>query len=78
MKTALTPRQVQVIRLIAAGFVNKEIAGQLGIATSTVDKHCDQILRRLSARTRAHAVFIFYSDAKTAYQAVLEMGSFDA
>lgn len=61
MKTALTPRQGQVIRLIAAGFVNKEIADQLGIATSTVDKHCEEILRRLSARTRANAVFVFYS-----------------
>lgn len=54
----LTPRQLQVLRLIARGNTNDEIAMLLDIAPSTVKIHSGTILRRLRARSRSHAVAI--------------------
>ncbi|TIT22566.1 MAG: helix-turn-helix transcriptional regulator [Mesorhizobium sp.] len=50
---ALTPRQTQVLRLIASGLTNPEIAGELGLSQRTVDRHVSDILTRLNVRTRA-------------------------
>jgi pimeloyl-ACP methyl ester carboxylesterase/DNA-binding CsgD family transcriptional regulator len=49
----LTPREVHVARLIAAGLTNHAIAGQLGIADRTVDTHVGNIRGKLGARSRA-------------------------
>jgi len=53
---SLSPRQVEVIELIAIGAGDKEIADVLGISVETVDFHVREILSRLHAKTRAHAV----------------------
>ncbi len=53
---ALTARQRQIIRLIAEGASDKEIAGALGIATATAQKHVTNILGRLGVPNRAAAV----------------------
>jgi len=55
---ALTPRELQVLRMMAEGFANKEIAGQLGISDHTVKFHVASILGKLSAQTRTEAVTI--------------------
>lgn len=55
----LSPRQVEVIELIALGLGDKEIADRLGISGDTVDSHVRDIFTKLSAKTRAHAVAIY-------------------
>jgi DNA-binding NarL/FixJ family response regulator len=52
----LTSREIDVLRLIAAGNANKEIAAQLSIAEDTVKSHVTNILAKLGANDRTHAV----------------------
>jgi DNA-binding NarL/FixJ family response regulator len=52
----LSLREIDVLRLIAAGNANKEIAGQLAIAEETVKSHVTRILAKLGANDRTHAV----------------------
>ena len=54
----LTPREIDVLRLIATGNANKEIATQLSIAEDTVKSHVTSILAKLGANDRTHAVTI--------------------
>jgi len=54
----LTSREINVLRLIAAGNANKEIAAQLFIAEDTVKSHVTTILSKLVANDRTHAVTI--------------------
>lgn len=54
----LTPRELQVLRMLADGLGNKEIAGQLGISDHTAKFHVAQILAKLGAGSRAEAVAI--------------------
>jgi DNA-binding NarL/FixJ family response regulator len=55
---ALTPREVEVLRLVAKGMANKEIAHQLGTASGTIKMHIQNILAKLDASDRTHAVTI--------------------
>ena len=52
----LTSREIDVLRLIAGGNANKEIAGRLSIAEETVKSHVTNILAKLGANDRTHAV----------------------
>jgi DNA-binding NarL/FixJ family response regulator len=52
----LTPRQRQVVELIAQGSTDREIAGVLRISESTAHKHVQNALRRANARTRSQLV----------------------
>jgi len=54
----LSSREIEVLRLIAAGNANKEIAAQLSIAEDTVKSHVTNILSKLGANDRTHAVTI--------------------
>jgi DNA-binding NarL/FixJ family response regulator len=54
----LTSRELDVLRLIATGNANKEIACQLSIAEETVKSHVTNILAKLGANDRTHAVTI--------------------
>src|SRR5262249_49008669 len=54
----LTQREIDVLRLIAAGNSNKLIADQLSIGEATVKSHVTNILSKLGANDRAHAVTI--------------------
>ena len=54
----LTSREIEVLRLIAAGNANKQIADQLSIGEATVKSHVTNILSKLGANDRAHAVTI--------------------
>lgn len=53
---ALTAREVDVLRLVADGMRNAEIAGRLFLSPRTVDHHVSAIRRKLGARTRGEAV----------------------
>jgi DNA-binding NarL/FixJ family response regulator len=55
---ALTAREITVLRLIGAGNSNKEIADHLSIGEATVKSHVTNILSKLGANDRAHAVTI--------------------
>ena len=55
---ALTPPEVRVLRLIAEGNANKEIAAQLSISEETVKGQVRNILSKLGANDRTHAVMI--------------------
>jgi DNA-binding NarL/FixJ family response regulator len=57
-RAALTPREVEVLALVARGLGNKEIADQLGTASGTVKMHIQNILSKLDASDRTHAVTI--------------------
>ena len=52
----LTPREVDVLRLVAEGNANKEIAAQLSLTEETVKSHIRSILGKLGAKDRTHAV----------------------
>lgn len=53
--SALTPRQRQVLQLIAVGMTNPDIARHFGLSERTVDRHVSDILTRLDVPTRAAA-----------------------
>ena len=54
----LTPREIAVLRLIATGNANKEIARRLSLTEETVKSHVKNILAKLGARDRTHAATI--------------------
>jgi len=55
---ALTPREIDVLRLVAAGNANKEIGARLSLTEVTVKSHVQNILAKLGANDRTHAVTI--------------------
>jgi DNA-binding NarL/FixJ family response regulator len=55
---ALTPREVDVLRLVAGGNANKQIAAKLALTEETVKSHMRNILGKLGANDRTHAVTI--------------------
>lgn len=57
-EVALTPREIEVLSLIARGLGNKEVGDVLGTAPGTVKAHVQSILSKLSAQDRTHAVTI--------------------
>jgi DNA-binding NarL/FixJ family response regulator len=58
MDDALTPGEVEILRLIAAGNANKQIADQLSITEETVKGRVKNILSKLNANDRTHAATI--------------------
>lgn len=54
--SALTPRETSVLRLVAAGLGNKQIAAQLGIGESTVKTHLLRVYDKLGVDSRTRAV----------------------
>lgn len=55
---ALTPAEIEVLRLIAGGNANKQIAAQLSISEETVKGRVKNILSKLNANDRTHAAMI--------------------
>ena len=51
----LTARQAEILKLLASGMSNAEIAGQLVVSTRTVDHHVSAVLQKLGVRTRREA-----------------------
>jgi DNA-binding CsgD family transcriptional regulator len=54
----LTPRELNVLRLMASGATNQEIGQILGISHETTRKHVTRIIDKLGARNRTHASII--------------------
>lgn len=52
----MTPREIEVLELVAAGRTNKEIAARLAISNQTVKNHISSILRKLQVNDRTQAV----------------------
>jgi DNA-binding NarL/FixJ family response regulator len=55
---ALSSRELQVLKLVATGNANRQVAVQLGISEETVKAHMKNILSKLTANDRTHAVTI--------------------
>jgi DNA-binding NarL/FixJ family response regulator len=56
-KPTLTPREIDILELIARGLTYDEIAAQLSIALGTVQNHIKSIYRKLAVNSRGRAVF---------------------
>ena len=53
-----TPRETEILNYIAQGYLNKQIAAELGISEQTIKNHVTSILRKLNANARTEAVVV--------------------
>lgn len=56
---SLSPKELEVLTLVALGYSDKEIGLALKMAYGTVRSHIDKTVLKLNARNRANAVFIY-------------------
>jgi DNA-binding NarL/FixJ family response regulator len=58
----LTPREHEILRLLASGRAQEEIARELFVASKTVGKHIEHLLKKLNVHSRAEAVAYAYRE----------------
>ncbi len=56
---ALSPKEIEVLTLVALGFSDKEISFKLKISYGTVRSHIDKSVLKLNARNRSNAILIY-------------------
>ena len=56
MRVNLTPRELEILELVAKGLTNKQIAHVVGISNFTVKHHLDSIIEKLEVSDRTEAV----------------------
>jgi DNA-binding NarL/FixJ family response regulator len=61
----VSPRQSQILALMAEGYSDKQIAQRIGVAYPTVRTHIDRIFRDHGLRNRAEAVAVWLSKLRT-------------
>jgi non-specific serine/threonine protein kinase len=69
---ALTPREAEILRLLAAGLTNPAIAAQLFLSVRTVENHVAHILTKLGVRTRTAAAAMGRGDSAPSHSAAPE------
>ena len=52
----ITPRELEILELIAQGLSNREIAGKLYVSENTIKTHCSHVFDKLGAKRRTQAV----------------------
>jgi len=62
----LTPRQLQLLRLVAQGMTNKEIAASLNLSPFTVKNHIRRVMRQVDAASRSDAVVLIRATGQLA------------
>jgi len=62
----LTPRQLQLLRLVAEGLTNKEIAANLNLSQFTVKNHLRRVMRQVEATSRYDAVDLLRASGRLA------------
>ncbi len=62
LASRLTPRELEVLHLLAEGLPQKEIASRLVLSPKTVGTHIERILDKLGAHSRAEAVAVAYRE----------------
>jgi DNA-binding CsgD family transcriptional regulator len=72
----LTTRQWDLLRLVAAGYTNREIAQQLHLSAHTVRRHLENIYARLEVRTRTAAVAAAFSASAMTDIAIMHTSTF--
>jgi DNA-binding NarL/FixJ family response regulator len=60
--TSLSPKELQILQMVAEGNINKQIAIKLGLSTATVRNHVSRMMQKLDASDRTEAVVIAISN----------------
>ena len=56
---SLSPKEIQVLTLVALGYSDKEICSELNIKYGTVRTYIDRIVLKLNAKNRTHAAIMY-------------------
>jgi len=51
----LTPREVEILRLVTSGRTNRQLAEELGVSTRTIDAHLRSVYAKLGVKSRSAA-----------------------
>ena len=58
--SGLSRREREILLQIGSGLTNRQIAARLGISSNTVDKHVQQVLKKLQVRNRVQAAILVH------------------